>query len=85
MRLHNVIGSRLGYMGSIHIDEKFYIALLRANRTEDQLDNSAPLGSFFQIRKVNLPRMHLTKLLRGRFDLDVRLHAFTYGNGIHSD
>ena len=51
-------------MGSIHIDEKFYIALLGANRTEDQLDNSAPLGSFFQIRKVDLPLMHLTKPLR---------------------
>ena len=50
-------------MGSIHIDEKFYIALLGANRTEDQLDNSAPLGRFFQIRKVDLPLMHLTKPL----------------------
>ena len=51
-------------MGSIQIDEKFYIAFFGANRTEDQLENSAPLGSFFQIRKVNVPLMHLTKPLR---------------------
>jgi hypothetical protein len=54
-------------MGSIHIDEKFYIAPLGANRTEDQLDNSAPLGSFFQIRKVDLPPYALDETLTEDF------------------
>jgi hypothetical protein len=40
-------GIQANQLESIHIDEKFYIVLLRANRAEYQLDNSAPLGSLF--------------------------------------
>jgi hypothetical protein len=51
MRLYTVIGPHRDLMGSIQIDEKFYIALLRANRTEDLWHRGAP-GTVFGLLRA---------------------------------